>query len=83
MDLAGPFPYFTRLVDGTSKQPVSKPKGRPPADAAKRAEYDAQLLFAEQTGGEDENKAWIVLIVNYFTKVAEFGIIMRKFPAHV
>ena len=83
VDLAGPFPYFTRLADGTIKQPVSKPKGRPPADATKRAEYEAQLRLAEQTGGEDENKAWIVLIVDYFTKVAEFGIITRKFPAHV
>jgi hypothetical protein len=57
VDLAGPFPYFTRLADGTIKQPISKPKGRPPAEAAKRAEYEAHLRLAEQTGGEDENKA--------------------------
>ncbi len=45
VDLAGPFPYFTRLADGTIKQPVSKPKGRPPADATQRAEFEAQLRY--------------------------------------
>lgn len=78
VDLTGPFRVLSEDEAG-KVVPMRKPRGAPPTNPVKRAEYDRQMLTAA-TAAEHQRKAWIVIMVDAFTKVAEFGVVYSKDP---